>query len=505
MLKRVFVAPDPGLLRLRSALRAVLGVASAVAACALTGHPLPAVLTGGLAAMLALFTVTDTAIPGQALTTALLPVVGVPVLVLAAELHGQPLARDMAFLAVAGAAVYVRRWGARGHALGVFAFMMFFVAQFLGTLPAQLPGLCSAIALALIAASTVRFGVWCYERRMPPPAVAFPPGGRGLERPTTRQAAQVVAAGAFALTVGQLLSQDRWYWAVGAAWWIFVNTASRGETLVRGFRRILGTVLGVAAGLFVAVPVQGAVIPTAVLVAMCVFGIFYSAPVSYSWMMLSVTVLASLLYGLLGVLEPSLLALRLAETCVGALGALLAVAFVLPITTHTATNAWIRRAVRCVHACTTASMDRLAGDESADPAVHAAELELLLARVRMSLAPLVHPLNPSRARGTRARQVLGLLDDCAREVRGLIAVAADPEASHDARLAAACWRLEAAVHALEEPGAATDGPLAETLAAGGRTHPGAEAVLMHLHGLEKALAGLADPLRSSPRSPLMPA
>ncbi|MEU2157154.1 FUSC family protein [Streptomyces sp. NPDC019396] len=504
MLKRVFVAPDPGLLRLRSGLRAVLGVASAVAVCALTGQPLPAVITGGLAAMLALFTVTDATVSAQARTTALLPVVGIPSLTLAAGLHGQSLARDLAFLAVAGAGVYARRWGPRGHSLGVFAFMTFFVAQFLRTVPGQLPGLYSAIAFALIASSVVRFGLWCYERRLPSPLVPSPPGGRGLDRPSTRQAAQVVVAGGFALAVGQLLSQDRWYWAVGAAWWIFVNTASRGETLVRGFRRILGTVLGIAAGLLVAMPVHGAVLPTAALVAVCVFVIFYTAPVSYSWMMLSVTVLAALLYGLLGVLEPGLLALRLAETCVGALGAVLAVAFVLPITTHTATNAWIRRAVGCVHACTRAAMDRLAGDENADPARHAAELEVLLARVRMSLAPLVHPLSPSRARGTRARQVLDLLDDCAREVRGLIAVAADPEASHDARLAAACWRLEAAVHALEIPGAVRDELPAETPASAGRHHPGAEAALMHLHGLEKALAGLADPLRSSPRSPLMP-
>lgn len=46
----------------------------------------------------------------------------------------------------------------------------------------------------------------------------------------------------------------------------------------------------------------------------------------------------------------------------------------------------------------------------------------------MALAPLVHPLNPMRERKARARAILALLDDCAREVRGLAAVAADPEA-----------------------------------------------------------------------------
>ncbi|MGX1882972.1 FUSC family protein [Streptomyces sp. NPDC055287] len=507
MLKRMFVVPDPGRLRLRSASRSVLGVGLAVAVCGLSGHTLPAVITGGLAALLALFTVTDPKIRAQVASTALLPAVGFPVLALAAALHDTPLLRDVAFLAVAGLGVYARRWGPRGHALGVFAFMMFFVAQFLHTVPGQLPGLCTAVALALIASSGVRFGLWCYERRLPPAPAPAPalPGGSGLARTTTRQAVQVAVAGGFALVVGQVLSEGRWYWAVGAAWWIFVNTSSRGETLVRGFRRILGTVAGIVAGLLLALPLHGAVAPTAALVAVCVFGIFYTAPVSYSWMMLAVTLMVSLLYGLLGALEPSLLALRLAETGVGALGAALAVTFVLPVTTHAATHAWIERAVHSVHGCTTTAARRLAGDPDADPAPLAAQLEAVLGRARLSLAPLVHPLNPLRARKARARQVLALLDDCAREVRGLASVAADPQASHDARLAAACWRVEAAVQALVSPGGpqSTEQAAKAQLSAVQPHHPGADAALHHLHGLEKVLTELATPLHSSPGSPLV--
>ncbi|MFD5799447.1 FUSC family protein, partial [Streptomyces diastatochromogenes] len=346
MLKRVFVAPDPGRARLRFAARAVLGIGLAVVVCGLAGHSLPGAVTGGLAALLALFTVADATVRGQAVTTALLPVVGVPVLAAAAELHDHPVARDLTFLAVVGAGVYARRWGPRGHSLGVFAFMTFFVAQFLHATPGQLPELYAAVLLSVLSAATVRFGLWCYERRLPPAAVPAPPVGSGLARVTTRQAVQAVAGAGFALVVGQLVSGQRWYWAVGATWWVFVNTASRGETLVRGFRRVLGTVIGVALGLLVAAPVHGAPVPTAVLVAVAVVGIFYTAAVSYTWMMLWVTLLAELLYGLLGVLSPALLALRLAETAVGALGAVLAVLFVLPVTTHATTDAWIQRALR---------------------------------------------------------------------------------------------------------------------------------------------------------------
>ncbi|MEU6772548.1 FUSC family protein [Streptomyces sp. NPDC046759] len=507
MLKRMFVAPDPGRARLRFAARAVLGIGLAVVVCLLAGQSLAGAVAGGLAALLALFTVADPSVRGQAVTTALLPAVGVPVLAAAAELHACPVARDLAFLAVVGAGVYARRWGPRGHSLGVFAFMTFFVAQFLHATPAQLPELYAAVLLSLLSAAVVRFGVWCYERRLPPAVVPSPtplgfvraggpqaPAERGLVRVTTRQAVQATAGAGFALVVGQLVSGQRWYWAVGATWWIFVNTASRGETLVRGFRRILGTVLGICLGFLVAVPLEGAPAPTAVLVAVAVFGIFYTAALSYTWMMLWVTVLAELLYGLLGVLGPGLLALRAAETGVGALGAALAVLFVLPVTTHAVTDVWIQRALRCVHACTAQAAARLAGSGTADPAPLVAELEQLLGRVRLAVAPLVHPLNPMPARKRRARRVLALLDDCAREVRGLVAVAADPEASHDARLAAACWRVEAAVEALT---AGRPEPLRSTAEAP------AEPALAHLHGLERALADLAEPLREPTGSRLV--
>ncbi|MER5713689.1 FUSC family protein [Streptomyces sp. NPDC002132] len=497
----MFVAPDPGRSRLRNATRAVIGVAAAVAVSELCGLSLTASITGGLAALLALFTVTDATVRDQRLTTALLSVAGFPVLALATALHGLTPARDAAFLAVVFFGVYARRWGPRGHALGIFAFMNFFITQFLHAGPAQLPELYTAIGLALFTAGATRFVLWPIERHTPPAPAPPALPGTGLARPTTRQAFQVTAASTLALLVGQLVSEERWYWAVGAAWWIFVNTASRGETLVRGFRRIFGTVIGAVVGLLVAAPLHGAPAPTAALIAVCVFGIFYTAPVSYSWMMLAVTVMVSLLYGLLGVLEPSLLGLRLAETGVGALCAALAVVLVLPVTTHATNDAWIRRALHCVHAATTQATARLAGDPQGDPAPHAAELELLLGRVRMALAPLVHPLSPFRARKARARQVIALLDDCAREVRGLVAVAADSVASHDADLVAACRRVEAVLEALTASDLGRRG--VEPATAERPQQDETESALVHLRGLEKALSELAMPLASTPRPSLV--
>ncbi|MER6917204.1 FUSC family protein [Streptomyces sp. NPDC000594] len=496
----MFVAPDPGRLRLRVATRAVIGVAAAVALTEICGFSLNASITGGLAALLALFTVTDATVRDQRVTTALLPLAGLPVLALAATLHGLPPARDLAFLIVVFGGVYARRWGPRGHALGIFAFMNFFVIQFLHAVPAQLPEIGAAVLLALLAAGATRFLLWPIERRTPPAPAPPALPGTGLARSSTRQAFQATAASVVALALGQLLSEDRWYWAIGTAWWVFVNTTSRGETLVRGFRRVLGTVVGIAVGLLIALPLQGAPLPTAALAAVCVFGIFYTAAVSYSWMMLAVTVLASSLYGILGVLDPDLLALRLAETGVGALCAALAALLVLPVTTHATNDAWIHRALHCVHAATAQATDRLAGRSGADPTPHVAELELLLGRVRLALAPLVHPLAPFPGRKARARKVIELLDVCAREVRGLASVAADPAASHDVRLTAACWRVRAAVEALTANGVGRE-RVARTAEEPAATE-GNEPALAHLHSLERVLSELAAPLTVSPRTPL---
>jgi hypothetical protein len=139
------------------------------------------------------------------------------------------------------------------------------------------------------------------------------------------------------------------------------------------------------------------------------------------------------------------------------------------------------------HACTTEAAARLNGSCAADPAARVAELETVLNKVRLSLTPLLHPLNPLRARGRRARQVLAALNTCAREVRGLAAIASDPVASSDHRLTLACERVERAVEALTSPE-----PRRITVQAG--TPPLEEPVLAHLHGLERALAELAAPL-----------
>jgi uncharacterized membrane protein YccC len=164
---------------------------------------------------------------------------------------------------------------------------------------------------------------------------------RGL-RPTTRQAIQVAIAASLAIVVGELVSPARWYWAVIAAFVTFAGTTSWGETLTKGWQRLLGTVLGVPSGVLVATAVSGNTAVSIVFIFVCLFFAIYLMKVAYSWMIFWITTMLALLYGLLGQFSVHLLLLRIEETAIGAvIGATVALV-VLP--THTRTS--IRNDVR---------------------------------------------------------------------------------------------------------------------------------------------------------------
>ena len=76
-------------------------------------------------------------------------------------------------------------------------------------------------------------------------------GGAGVQAPVLRQAIQATAVSAVAIAVGEALSP--WYWAALATYFSFIGTASSGETFAKAWSRIVGTALGVAAGIIVVI------------------------------------------------------------------------------------------------------------------------------------------------------------------------------------------------------------------------------------------------------------
>ncbi|MER5394305.1 FUSC family protein, partial [Saccharopolyspora sp. NPDC002686] len=160
------------------------------------------------------------------------------------------------------------------------------------------------------------------------------PAETGLQRPEVRMAVQVTCAAALAIVLGQLVSPNRWYWAVITAFVVFISTNSRGELLVRAWQRTAGTVLGVVAGILVAAQISGNLAAEIGMILVCVFLGFYFAGFSYAAMTFFITTLLGALYGMLGTFDASVLETRLWETAVGASAGVLAAVFVLPTRTR---------------------------------------------------------------------------------------------------------------------------------------------------------------------------
>ena len=95
--------------------------------------------------------------------------------------------------------------------------------------------------------------------RGPAPGFEFPASAASGEtlHPATRQAIQATVAGGLAILAGYAVSSTRWFWAVIASFVIFNRATTRGDILMRAWHRILGTVIGVLAGILLATVVRG--------------------------------------------------------------------------------------------------------------------------------------------------------------------------------------------------------------------------------------------------------
>ncbi len=208
--------------------------------------------------------------------------------------------------------------------------------------------------------------------------------------PTTRQAIQVSVAASLAIVVGELVSPARWYWAVIAAFVIFAGTNSWGETLSKGWQRLVGTVLGVPSGVLVATLFAGNKTASLVAIFVCLFCAFYFMTVTYSLMTFWITTMLALLYGLLGEFSFGVLLLRIEETAIGAVIGVTVAILVLPTNTQTAIRNDIREFLTALSALIEISTATMFGaQEAVSPTEQARELDRKLQQFRLSAKPLL--------------------------------------------------------------------------------------------------------------------
>ncbi|MCV7015337.1 FUSC family protein [Mycolicibacterium madagascariense] len=153
--------------------------------------------------------------------------------------------------------------------------------------------------------------------------------GEGGLNPSTKAAIQVAVATSAATILGELISPDRWYWAVLTAFLVFTGVSTRGEILTKVGHRIVGTIAGVVAGVLLAALVGHDPPLQIILLVVCVFCAFYLVTVAYAWLTFFVTVLLAMLYGLLGDFSIHVLELRIAETAAGGTVGIASAYFVL--------------------------------------------------------------------------------------------------------------------------------------------------------------------------------
>ncbi|PZS38242.1 MAG: FUSC family protein [Pseudonocardiales bacterium] len=250
----------------------------------------------------------------------------------------------------------------------------------------------------------------------------------GWLRVTTRQSVQVGVAGTLAIVAGELISPTRWYWAAITAFVIYAGTASSGETLSKGWQRVLGTVGGVVAGVLVAALVGGNGTISLVLIGVCIFFAFYLVQVSPAGMIFWITMMLALLYGLLGQFSVGLLLVRLEETAAGAAIGVVVAYLVLPTSTRNTVGGNVQTVLDGVGELLCHAVNSLLGDtDGARLVSEARKLGENMRTLRTSAKPLTDGLAGIAGR-SGVRHGLRVLRACDHHARGLARLCTVPVA-----------------------------------------------------------------------------
>ncbi|WP_410566058.1 FUSC family protein [Amycolatopsis sp. cmx-4-61] len=693
-------AADPGLVRLRLAGSAVLGIVLAVAALLPAHVPLTVTLVGAIAAMMTAFTVNDPTPGGQAVTLVLAFLTGGASITVASLGSTLPPTDSVVFVLLIFVAVYAQRFGPRGTALGSIAFFLFFFPMFLQAHVKQVPQLLMALGVGVLANALVRFVLlrhnpeaeflrvrrafrarlgavvrateaylavsdasagkstsagngsertrrqlrsalarlhecvlliedaapdvvdaraadrlrrraievelavgWLaitvqrtcsnelteevrddliarlarfralmerdprelplisetgeYSRmlvegsridehaapgdgvrkalaelaladdraqRAATPEATPDPLQEDDDEPTpafaydnrTRSAIQAVVGGGLAVLGGELVSHQRWYWAVLTVFVVFIGASSAGATFVKGVRRLGGTLIGIVGGVLLALLVGGNTPATLGLILVCVFGMVYTARVSQVVMAFFVTSMLGLLYSLLGTFSLEVLWIRVAETAVGAAAGILAAVVIVPVRTRSVMLDDVGEVLDDLEEFLEHTCGLLAGEENVNIIELSRDLDRSVEQVRTTIEPLTHPVNLRSARRDYGWHVLTTLETIAFRARHVAARAQPGQlAGADTdRLRQFTGRLLANIDVLRTALGAPGGPTPGTLVRDDGTPVSdrveaaeTRAVLSSLSHLDEALVSLGRVFgveATDPRTPARP-
>lgn len=240
------------------------------------------------------------------------------------------------------------------------------------------------------------------------PAEKAGPGGwlSGSVRPMV----QVALAGALSIAIGYQLSPERWYWAAMSAYFVFVNTGSRGATMRKALERMVGTAAGVAGGMLVGFLLAGHTRLELVFIFPLLFLGYWMLSVSYAVMIGMITVLIALLYDVMGMLTTDVLILRLEETVLGAAIGTVVAYFVVPTRTRGAVEAAFGGYFDAMDDLLAALDAGADGSPDTEPRILAAVhgLDRAVGVLRAAIRPVIAAVPGRRAQGLRQEMILAM-------------------------------------------------------------------------------------------------
>ena len=181
----------------------------------------------------------------------------------------------------------------------------------------------------------------------------------------TRNAIQIGIAAGAAIVLGDLISPQRFYWAVIAALITFMGAHNSGEQIRKALFRVGGTLVGILLGSLLVSAVGHHTLWSTALVLVTLFLGLYLIRISYALFAIAVTVTVSQLYQQLGEFTNSLLLVRLEETALGAAVAIIVVVLVLPLHTRRVLRVAMRQHIEAVGRLVDHASARLQGEDSA--------------------------------------------------------------------------------------------------------------------------------------------
>ncbi len=307
--------------------------------------------------------------------------------------------------------------------------------------------------------------------RSPRGTVPEPGSGRDV-------ALKTGAAAIPTLLLGLAVAETEWYWGVIAAYIVVTTTTSRGEGFRKAVERLLGTVVGVVAGIGIA----GLLAGSATLVTVALVGVLAAMiwvfRVNYTLFTFALTIAIALLYQVTGILTTEVMLLRVAETTIGVVTASLVVGIVRPVSSRRTVDEAVVTLLRALD-------DGLRQVQTTGGLATAClrAIDQTVSAVRQATAPFVTSLALATADGRAAR----LLATALRVRAAALATATRDDVVHPADLGALAHlrtRTAAVIAGIEREPQSADRPLDRSPLPPGQTDVG-----VILRAIDDRLAG----------------